>query len=247
MSGAAQETRGTLQATTPRADDDAAGALVEMLAHFGRALGLTLRVSAPARVVFYDPTLQRADLVVENLPVRELPDGTEVPQPPIALPRVPVSWPASSLGYILPPLVTGDTGLVLFSDRSIHEWLKIGSPVDPLNGRAHALGDGMFIPGLHPDNAPVPSAMHIAGTHTVVHGPLVALREGAVQPLVLGTPLVAAFTTWTAGVAAAFSTWQGIVPPTAISNGAFITALGTLTATLAGTIATWLSTTVFTT
>lgn len=246
-----------MSGTDQRDDIDASGsaltaALDQLLAVFRRGIELDLCVSKPGRVLSYNPALQRADVQLEQLPVVSMPDGSAVPLPPIILPSVPVSWPATLTGYCLPPMAVGTTGHVVFLDRALSVWLKTGVASDPINGRTHNLADGVFVPGVHPDTAPIASPMHVAGTHTVVHGPLLALREGATSPLVSGTAYLAAFGAFFTSVAAAFSTWNtatGGVPAAATPavNGAFILALGNAAATLATAILGTVSTTVFTT
>ena len=63
---------------------------------------------------------------------------------------VPVLMPAGSLYSMQFPLVVGDVGLAIFSDRSIEAWTVAGGVVDPADSRSHSLSDAMFIPGLIP-------------------------------------------------------------------------------------------------
>ncbi len=161
----------------------AVAALNDLLAMVRRNIELDLRVSAPARVVVYDPATQRATIQLELLPVKFLGD-LEVPQPPIPIPGVPVCWTGGSLGYVTTPLVPGDTGLALFSDRCLSLWLLQGGPIDPINGRTHALGDAMFLPGLRNTTNPITPPTDL--TATVVEGPLVHLGRLATHPVAFG-------------------------------------------------------------
>lgn len=74
-----------------------------------------------------------------------------------------------------------------------------------------------------------------------VSAPLIELATAPLEPLVLGTKLSNAFTAYGTAIAAAGVT-HAASPKLPPDNAAFITALVTATATLAGTIATWLST-----
>jgi signal peptidase I len=70
---------------------------------------------------------------------------------------------------------------------------------------------------------------------------LIKLAKTPHEPVVKGTKLSQAFTTYTGSIATAGAT-HASSPKLPADNAAFITALVTATATLAGTIATWLST-----
>lgn len=224
--------------------------LSDLLALVRRGIELDLRVSAPAHVVTYNPATQRADVVLGHLPVKLQPipgqGAEEIPQPPIPLPQVPVRWLGGSASYVTCPLLPGATGHVVFSDRSLSAWLLAGAPVDPLNGRTHALGDAVFEPGLRP--AAMTIAPPTSQVATVVEGPLVWLGALATQPAVMGTAHVAAFQAALAAIATAFAAWSAAAgPPPFAGNlppvsGAFIAAVGAACAGLAGALPGTLST-----
>lgn len=228
----------------------ASDALTRLLELLRRNVELDLRVAAPAHVLSYNPATQRADLALGFLPV-EYVQGEEVKQPPLPLPQVPVQWPGTSAGYLTTPLVPGDTGLVVFADRALTKWLEnpAPGPADPRNGRTHDLADGVFFPGLRVDSGAITPPTSL--TNTVLEGPFIALTAAASEPVLLGTRVISAITAYCSAIAAAFATWNSATggnpvfatPPV---NGAFLQAIGNATATLAGTIATWPSTRVFT-
>lgn len=214
--------------------------LAELLEALVRNVMLDLRVAAPAHVTGYDPATQRATLQLGALPVLIV-EGEEVPQPPIAISNVPVMWPGGSAGYVTTPLVPGDTGLAVFADRALAMWLTLGIPTDPINGRTHALGDAIFMPGLRPGTKPIAPPTSLAAT--VIEGPVVHAGPLATDPVVKFTELSAAFTAWasameTAGAAVAS---PGVPDPTGALYTAYAVAVTTATATLAGTIASWAS------
>lgn len=153
-----------------------------LLAIWRRNIELDLRVAMPGHVTAYNPTTQRATIQLGLVPVRFVEDE-EVAQPPIVLPDVPVLNIGGSLGYVSFQLVPGDSGLVVFSDRCMAAWLKLGQPTDPINGRAHALGDGVFIPGVRPIADVITPPTDITGT--VVEGSLVRLGSLAANGVVL--------------------------------------------------------------
>ena len=175
--------------------------LEDLLQHVRRGIELDLRVAAPATVLSYNAATQRADVQLGFVPVLFVEDE-EVPQAPIVCPQVPVCWPGGSVGYVTTPLAPGDSGLVVFTDRCLAAWLMAGTPGDPINGRAHALGDGVFLPGLRatPDVITPPTDL----AATVVEGPLVRLGQGAALGVVAGTGSA------TAALAAAVAALQAV-------------------------------------
>lgn len=65
--------------------------------------------------------------------------------------NVMVQMPYGKLYSIKFPLSVGDTGSLLFSDRSLDVWSHgSGGVVDPQDSRNHNLQDAVFIPGLVP-------------------------------------------------------------------------------------------------
>lgn len=173
-------------------DPAVAAVLDELLAAWRRALELDLRVAAPAHVVAYDAVTQTATLQLGALPVR-LVEGEEVVQPPVLIPGVPVLHIGGVLAYVAPALAPGDTGLAVFTDRSLAQWLRLGIPTDPLNGRTHALGDAVFIPGLRPSTTPL-APPPPAGALTA-EAPLVRLGAAAAEFGLRGTALASTWNT----------------------------------------------------
>lgn len=207
-----------------RIDDPGGKArLLDVLMSLRRLIELEIRVEAPATVTAYNPTTQRATVTMGFIPVA-LVDGEEVPQAPIVIPEVPVEWPGGSLGYVTTPLVAGDTGKLCFSDRALSTWLVAGGAVDPINGRAHALGDATFRPGLrHAQNAITPPTSLVS---TVVEGPLVDLGRTATNFSLIGTPIATVATAQAAILAAvANATDPATVITLANANKAAILAL----------------------
>ncbi len=158
--------------------------LSDLLAGHRRNIELDLRVSAPGRVVTYDPATQTATIRLEFLAIR-LVEGEEVPEPPLLLHGVPVAWPGGSAGYVTTPLAPNDPGKLTFTDRCLSTWLQAGNaaaPIDPINARTHNLADAVFEPGLRPLTEARPPTDQTA---TVVEGPVVKLGRAATQPVAL--------------------------------------------------------------
>lgn len=65
--------------------------------------------------------------------------------------NVPVQMPSGSLYYFKGPIQVGDTGMLVFSERSLDVWKSsTGEIVDPGDPRHHDISDGVFVPGVVP-------------------------------------------------------------------------------------------------
>jgi hypothetical protein len=120
-----------------------------------RADLLDLHVSMPGKVDTYDHTTQKASIVPLIKTKLKDYDSTEIEIP--VLNNVPVRWDCANGGesFIHLPLKPGDTGMIMFTDRSIDNYLSISSTSEivPLyhdNPRHHDLNDTWFIPGIRP-------------------------------------------------------------------------------------------------
>ena len=105
-----------------------------------------VHVSLPASIEKYDGI--KAD--VRPLLKRQLrdADNTEFELPIIS--NVPVIWPSTANSEIILPLKAGDTGTLLFCERSLDTWLVQGGAVNPKDFRKFNLSDAQFFPGLRP-------------------------------------------------------------------------------------------------
>jgi hypothetical protein len=171
--------------------------LTHLLKLWQRNLELELRVSAPARVLAFNPITGTADVRIENLPIKDI-AGEAVPDLPILLSGIPVEFPRSGGDGTTFPLLPASTGRVIFSDRALAAWLQTGNPgipVDPESGRAHNLGDAVFVPGLM-TIADTASAGPVDITATVVDGTaLVKIGGLAAEFALKGTSLAATAST----------------------------------------------------
>lgn len=218
-----------------------------LLALTRRGIELDLRVAAPATVLSFNPITRRADVTLAFLPVLFVEDE-EVPQAPIVCPQVPVLMLGDTVSYVRNPILPGATGLVVFADRCLARFLLSGIPEDPINGRTHSLGDGLFIPC---PIGPTAAAQPVDPTGIVVEGTLVKLGAAATQPAVLGTAFAAAFGTYSAAIASAAATfataattWAGLAPGApvfATAAATFGTAVNAANTALAASLAAMLS------
>lgn len=113
-----------------------------------------INTAMPAKIVSYDPATVRAT-VKPSIPKR-LSNGETLQAPQIV--NVPVCFPMADIGgavaQVTLPLKAGDGVLLVFSHRSLENWLSGGeqSPDDP---RMFDLSDAFAMPSV---NAKSPSA-----------------------------------------------------------------------------------------
>jgi len=114
---------------------------------------LDLHVALPAVVAKYD----KADQTVEVTPLLkrmvENSDGGFSTEELPKLPPMPVLQPHAGDMFLALPISKGDTGLVVFCEASMDQWLGTAAVADdvqqsPGDGNRHTLGSGVFIPGL---------------------------------------------------------------------------------------------------
>lgn len=113
-----------------------------------------LRVCLPAKVTRYDAAKQQVDaqpLLADSI------DGEDGAAVAVTLPvvtNVPVVFPGGG-GFMLTfPIAAGDVVTLVFSDRSLDEWLSKGGDVTPADPRQHHLSDAVAFPSLAPFSAP---------------------------------------------------------------------------------------------
>lgn len=100
----------------------------------------------PAQVEKYDYSTHMAD--VKPLLKKTFKDGEILSMP--VIPNVPVQYPRTPEAILHLPLNKGDTGIVLFSERSLDVWLSKGGDVETGDPRKFDLTDAIFIPGIYP-------------------------------------------------------------------------------------------------
>lgn len=175
---------------------------------------LQIRTHLPAKVVAYDPALQKVTVEVGSLQVVRVSDAERLPKTvqsmkgtppnaeatmlPLVLQLIPVAWPRTSSGYLTFPLSTGDTGELHVQDRSLEQWLTAGLATDPVLAFTHALKDSVFHPGLHSDTSPISPPTDL--TATVLDGTVVKIGRGANEAIAKANPLIAALDAFASAV-----------------------------------------------
>lgn len=104
--------------------------------------------SIPAKIVTYDPVTQKASVQVH---IQRIVKGQPKTLPNIL--EVPVWLPVSSSATITFPINKGDTGLLIFCQRSLDVWKSSSTssdPINPMDNRKVNLNDCIFLPGVFP-------------------------------------------------------------------------------------------------
>jgi hypothetical protein len=113
-----------------------------------------MNTSVPARVISVDNF--GSDQTVDVLPIINdtFADGTVLELPPIL--DVPVQYPSAGGGLLSFPIVVGDIVLLVFSKRSIDEWMASrttdNGTFTPADKRTYSLNDAIAIPGIYTKN-----------------------------------------------------------------------------------------------
>ena len=112
--------------------------------------------SLPGIVQSFDAEKQTAAVYPAIKQKYETEDGTIEERPFPVLQQVPVQFPRGGGFAVTFPLIQGDTGMLIFADRCITDWLIQGGLQSQAVRRAHDLSDAVFIPGVSSrrDNIP---------------------------------------------------------------------------------------------
>lgn len=137
-----------------------------------------VNTSAPGRIV----SINGNRAVVRPDMSKLLADGTPLPPPNIV--SVPIVWPGASGGEasMTMPLKPGDGVVLLFSQRSLEDWLN-GNAEAPSDPRMFDITDAIAIPGLSASaSAPDPNDVvirHGAGVIRMTPDGSISIGNGA--------------------------------------------------------------------
>lgn len=111
---------------------------------------LDVHTMLPAKVEEYEGHVSRKVRITPQVKFTA-PSGITTDYPPIA--GVPVLFPSTPRFSFLFDLKPGDTGLVLFSEAALGNWLNSQNatePLEPEDATRFSMTDAIFIPGLFP-------------------------------------------------------------------------------------------------
>ena len=118
-----------------------------------------IHTALPGRVVSYNSANQTATIQ----PVGH----DDIPQ----IYNVPVIWPRCGSAYIVMPMATGDTGLVIFCERDIQAWRRGATEGASGDVAQHSVSNAVFVPGLATKSnvvTPLANAIVIAASKIVI-------------------------------------------------------------------------------
>ena len=118
----------------------------------------------PVVVESYDPGTETVS--VKPALKRKYEDGSIVELPLIL--NVPVMFPRGEKASITFPIKKGNSGFVVFSERSLDVWKSKGGVVDPNDPRKFNMTDAIFFPGGYPKTTP--SGRATADKFRITHG-----------------------------------------------------------------------------
>lgn len=113
----------------------------------------SINTCLPCQILTYDYKTQRASVQISLN--KKFINGTEQAAPIVS--NVPVVFPRSFSASLTFPLLPGDPCLLLFSQRSLDSWKKIGGQITPDDFRKFDLSDAIAIPGLYSFNQESPA------------------------------------------------------------------------------------------
>lgn len=142
------------------------------------ARAANVHTALPASVISYDSAAQTVNVqpLVKRV-VQDFEEGLELVESLPQIPNVPVAFPRSGGDWITFPIAAGDTGLLVFCERSIDTWRATNRESDPGSVRMHNLSDAVFLPGLSATAA----ALTTSATATVINVAS-ALHLGGLNP-----------------------------------------------------------------
>ena len=115
---------------------------------FMHGVNSSIYTSIPAAVVSIDTLESEQTVDVKPLINKTYDDGVILALPNIL--AVPVIFPSAGGGVLTFPMKVGDTVLLVFSMRSLDEWLEgNGTSSTPVDVRTHYLNDAIALPGLY--------------------------------------------------------------------------------------------------
>lgn len=129
--------------------------LADLLSEVLQTFREEIHVALPGVVKSYNAATQTADIQPQIKRALRKRDGSIVTEDLPILPSVPVGALRAGGFFFHMPVTTGDHVLVIFCERDINEWRRLGSNVDPADLRTHSLSGAVAIPMLEDARAPI--------------------------------------------------------------------------------------------
>ena len=125
-----------------------------------------VHTALPAHVESYDKATGMCSVKID---LKRKFRGGQVIEVPI-IPNVPVLQLRGAQGNAIfhIPVEKGDTGMVIFSERSLDSWLVKGGTLDPEDSRKFDYTDATFYPGLYPRNKKISSVSNDLANNVAV-------------------------------------------------------------------------------
>ncbi len=142
------------------------------------SLTANMHTCLPGQILLYDPILKKAS--VKPLIQKKLTSGAYLTLPVIT--EVPVHHPSSATTLIHVPLNPGDGCILLFSERSMAEFLTLGGDSTPIDVRRFSLNDAICIPGLN--SFASPGIVPDGNFFEIIHG-LMSMKVNAAGDLTI--------------------------------------------------------------
>ena len=153
-------------------------------------------------MVSYNNSTQTAD--VRPMVKRQVPTDDEtgrIAEELPVIPTVPVIFPNGGDFFISFPLAVGDTGLLVFSERSIQSWRQTGDVSDPGDVCMHDIESAVFIPGLRTAKDPISGT---SGSNMVI------AKEGGLAITVTASQMQVGGSSDAAALASVMESWKTI-------------------------------------
>lgn len=126
--------------STPFLEDVLVNAITSLISNINTAM--------PAKVLSYNASNQTA--TVQPMYKRKFSDNSEAALP--VLNNVPVLFPRTKDAFLSLPIAAGDFVLLVFSQRSLDDFLARGEILSPTDSREYSINDAIAIPGLFPSS-----------------------------------------------------------------------------------------------
>lgn len=166
-----------------------------------RSALVDVHTALPAQVLSFDATKGTVDVQPLIQERRLQQDNTYAADQLPVLHSLPVMFPRCAGGYITFPIAANDTGLVIFCEYEIGDWVQktVGQQVDPGGGPRHPLTGAVFYPGLWPATSTLSPPASTSDIEIISSGNVVIGGRAGAQLVALSNlvdSLISTINTW---------------------------------------------------